>query len=389
MSGVAGDTISADEIATVEIATDKSMKNNSTPSPPIQPIPQELIAALHSGERILCVSHLGPDGDAVGSLLGMGHLLQALGKSPVLALQDAVPREHKILPGAETVLTTGHPDFAARVTQQAFDLIVCLDASSADRMGTVYNPKAHASARLVVIDHHVTNTRFGAINWVAPECAATCQMLVYLADALHVAPTGPLAECLLTGMVTDTLGFRTSNTSPAVMGAAMRLMEGGADLSTITGRTVNRRPLSQLKVWGKALPQFQLHDRVIWTLVSRADLKAACHTEGDLDLSSFLVTVDEADMSAVFTEKLDEKGTTQIDCSFRAKPGFDVSQVALELGGGGHPAASGCKIAGKLEEVGPRVVEALQKARTAQAEQSPAHQAETKQRRETAEHPKA
>ena len=115
--------------------------------------------------------------------------------------------------------------------QHAFDLIVCLDASSPDRMGSAYNPDVHESATLVVIDHHITNTLFGDINWVEPGCASTCQMLVYLADALEVPLDGELAECLLTGMVTDTLGFRTSNTTPDVLGAAMRLMQGGADLA--------------------------------------------------------------------------------------------------------------------------------------------------------------
>lgn len=333
--------------------------------PAIQP-PAGVLEALRAGQDILCVSHIGPDGDALGSLLGVGWLLRALGKAPVLALQDAVPSEHTVLPGASEILTAAHPEFQSRVREHKFDLIVCVDSSSPDRMGTVYNPAVHDAATLVVIDHHVTNTRFGAVNWVAPECAAACEMLVYLVEAAGVSLAGPLAECLLTGMVTDTLGFRTANTTPNVMGAAMRLMAGGADLATIAQRTVNRRPLSQLKVWASVLPHFQLAEGVIWTTVSRAELKAAEHTNGDLDLSTFLITVDDADMSAVFTEKLDEKGVTQIDCSFRAKPGFDVSRVALQFGGGGHPPASGCKIAGALDEVAARVVAALQAARTAQ-----------------------
>lgn len=353
-------------------AQDFTVQNNDsdhTPHTRRSILPPELPSLLQAGEQILCLSHVNPDGDAVGSLLGMGWLLRSLGKTPVLALQDAVPREHMILPGAEAVLTASHADFAERVTKHAFDLIVCLDASSADRMGTVYNPAVHGAGKLIVIDHHVTNTCFGAVNWIAPECAATAQMLVELACALDVPLQGPLAECLLTGMVTDTLGFRTSNTTPAVMGAAMRLMEGGADLATIAQRTVNRRPLSQLKVWSQVLPDFQLLDGVIWVPVSRERLKKAGHADGDLDLSSFLVTVDEADISAVFTEKLDEKGKTQIDCSLRAKPGFDVSKVALSLGGGGHPAASGCKIAGSLEEVSTQVVNLLRAARQEQTGQ--------------------
>lgn len=329
--------------------------------------PAELLDALRAGKDILCLSHIGPDGDCVGSLLGMAWILRALGKSPTLALQDPVPYEHRVLPGADDILTAAHRDYSTRVRKHAFDLIVVLDSSTPDRMGTVYNEKVHAQAKLVVIDHHITNTGFGAVNWVAPECAATCQMLVYLAAALEVPLQGALAECLLTGLITDTLGFRTNSTTPTVMEAARQLMAGGANLGEITQRTVNRRSLSQLKVWAQALPDFKLEERVIWTTVSRAQLKAAGHHNGEIDLSGFLITVDDADMSVVFTEKLDEKGVTQIDCSFRAKPGFDVSQVALDLGGGGHPPASGAKIAGTLEEVCARVIDALKAAHRAQS----------------------
>lgn len=322
-----------------------------------------LLDALKTGADILCVSHVAPDGDAIGSLLGMGWILRGLGKTPVLALQDAVPVEHRVLPGAGDIITAGSAHFETAVRRQRFDLIVCLDASSPDRMGTTHNPPFHEQATLAVIDHHITNTRFGHINWVETGCAATCQMLVYLADALGVPLEGELAECLLTGMVTDTLGFRTSNTTSRVLDAAVCLMQGGADLATITQRTVNRRPFSVIKLWGQVLPDVQLEDGVIWTSVTLADLERTGSDESEISLSSFLVTADEADISAVFTEKLDGNGTPAVECSFRAKPGFDVSQVAFALGGGGHPAASGCTVPGPLQDAIASVVPALKAAR--------------------------
>jgi phosphoesterase RecJ-like protein len=228
--------------------------------------------ALASNDNILCVSHVDPDGDAVGSLLGIGWILRRMGKEPVLALQDAVPIEHRVLPGASSIITSESTDYEMAIRQRKFDLVVCVDASSPDRMGTTYNLDVHGDATLVVIDHHVTNTYFGDINWVDPSCSSTCQMLVYLADALHVSLEGELAECLLTGMVTDTLGFRTSNTTADVLGAAMRLMENGADLATITQRTVNRRPYNVIKLWAQVLPHVQMQDGVIWTSVSLDDI---------------------------------------------------------------------------------------------------------------------
>jgi phosphoesterase RecJ-like protein len=331
-----------------------------------------LLHALQAGARILCVSHVKPDGDAVGSLLGMGWLLRRLGKTPTLALQDAVPQEHALLPGADAILTSQQAAYHDAVQTQPFDLVICLDASSPDRMGSAYAPAVHlesggGATSLLVIDHHITNTRFGTINWVAPECAATCQMIAYLADALGVTLDGELAECLLTGLVTDTLCFRTSNTDAAVLEVAMRLMRGGADLVTITQRTVNRQPFAMIKLWSLLLPTAQLADGVIWAAADQAVFDQAGLPVGDIGLSSYLITADEAAMSAVFVEKPNGAGQPTVECSFRAKPGYSVAQLALGLGGGGHPAAAGCTVAGTLATIVPAVVAQMQAERRAQA----------------------
>ena len=218
--------------------------------------------------------------------------------------------------------------YTAEVVNQSFDLVICLDASSPDRMGNAYNPAVHASgpAARHRPPHH-QHASFGAVNWVAPTCAATCQMLAYLADALDVTLDGELAECLLTGLVTDTLCFRTANTDAAVLEVAMRLMRGGADLATITQRTVSRHPFSLIKLWGLILPGVHLEDGVIWSVATPPMFAEAGHPFNDISLSSFLVTADEADMSAVFIEKPDdETGEPTVECSFRAKPGFNVAQ---------------------------------------------------------------
>ncbi len=315
----------------------------------------KIINLIAAAERVLCVSHVGPDGDAIGSLVGAGWLLRALGKQPTLALHDPVPEDLRFLPGAEHVIG---PD---AVTAD-YDLILCVDASSSDRMGKVYREADHADIPLAVVDHHVTNTYFGTVNWVEPDCAAACQQLVYLADALNVPLTGELATCLLTGMVTDTLGFRTPNTDADVMEAAMRLMRGGANLAEITAETLNRRRFRSIKLWGSVLPTVQLEDRVIWVTASRAQLAAADAEAADLHLASFLVSAVEADISATFIERLNDEGEQVVECSFRAKPGFNVSDVAFALGGGGHPPAAGCSLPGTLAEITPGVVKQLQAA---------------------------
>jgi phosphoesterase RecJ-like protein len=316
----------------------------------------EVLDALYQHQRILCVSHVSPDGDAYGSLLGMGWLLRQLGKQPVLAMQDKAPREFQHLPGISAILP-------ASAVGLHYDLMVVLDTSSLDRVGTVYRPEHHGRIPLMVIDHHVTNAHFGQINWVMPTCAATCQMLVYLADALQIPLTGPLAECLLTGIVTDTLCFRTSNTDAAVMEAALRLMKGGANLLDVTQRALPQRSMALFRLWGMLFSHLTLEEGVIWTTISQEELKRAGDLSTDGQLSSMLITAVEADISATFTEKSDEKGRPKVECSFRAKPGFDVAKVALAFGGGGHPAASGCTLPGSLAEAIPPVLAALKAAR--------------------------
>ena len=219
-------------------------------------IPAGLLETLARSVALLVVSHVNPDGDAVGSLLSVGWMLAGLGKGATLALQDPAPPEFDLLPGVETIVD-------AHGAAGVYDLVICVDASSSDRMGRVYTP-AHAAAPLIVIDHHVTNTNFGNINWVDPSAAATCQMLVTLADALGVSLAGPLAQCLLAGLVTDTLCFRTPNTTPAVLETAMRLMQAGADLTAVTENMLDRRTFGALRLWGMALDDVCLEQGVIW-----------------------------------------------------------------------------------------------------------------------------
>lgn len=324
--------------------------------------PEGLLDSLRSSHDILCISHVGPDGDAVGSLLGMGYILEHLGKNPTVSLQDQLTDSLGESPGAHKIIGPSQ-------VADTYDLIVVLDASSPDRMGTIFREDVHNDIPMVVIDHHVTNTYFGSVNWVAPDCAATCQMLVYLADALDVPLEGALAEVLLTGLVTDTLGFRTHGTDDRVLEAAMRLVRGGASLSDITARTLNRRPFSVLQLWGKALQDVKLEGGVIWAMVTRDQVNDVGNPDGDMRLSSTLITAAEADISAAFTEMVDGDGRPCVECSFRAKPEFDVSKVALELNGGGHPAASGCTVSGELTETVERIVGLLKAARQTQLAQ--------------------
>ena len=267
-------------------------------------------------------------------------------------MPDPVLPDFGFLPGAGEIVG---PDGTA----DDYDLIICLDMSSADRMGAVYDEARFGAIPLVVIDHHITNTYFGVANWVEPRCAATAQMLVVLSGPLGIEVDTRLAQCLLTGIVTDTLCFRTSNTTPEVLEAAMCMQRAGADLSDIVRQTLNRMPFSTLHLWSRVLADAHLDQGVTWVTVSQAQLRQAGHEGDDSRLNSILSSINEADMSAIFTEKLGANGSPAVECSFRAKPGFNVGELAFQLGGGGHAPASGCTIAGTLDDVVGSVVPML------------------------------
>ncbi len=291
---------------------------------------------------MLAICHTSPDGDAIGSLLGLGWVLRALPQPPEVALAcaDAVPQQLTFLPGAGEIVSVRPAG--------PWDAVVALDASDADRLGDLFTPAGYGEAPVIVLDHHVTNLFFGTLNYVDTDAAATAQIVLDLADALPAPISYNAAVCLLTGLVTDTLSFRTSNVNARVLRAAARLTELGADISDIATRSLFTRPVALLRLWGAALSRVQLTAGVLWTEVSRAMREeAGLKGNNESGLSSQLINAAEARIAAVFSETDDG----QVEVSLRARPGYDVATIALRLGGGGHPQAAGCTLKGTLAEV--------------------------------------
>jgi phosphoesterase RecJ-like protein len=305
-----------------------------------------LIERLQQAHRILLITHVSPDSDAIGSALGLAHALKALGKSPTPACADAIRDRFDLLPG--------HSDM---VTQAAgeFDLVVALDCGDEGRLGAVWANRPDPKPFLANVDHHISNTRFGQINWVDPSAASTAEMVLRLVDELNVPLNQDIATCLLYGLVGDTLGFRTPNTTPRQLQYAERCMAAGASLYDSIDQQFNRRSQALVCLWGKALNVLKIKDRIAYTAISKAMRDACGMGMADLNLSSFLVSINEVDRSAVLVEKDDG----QVEISLRAKRGFNVSQAAVALGGGGHPLAAGATIDGPLDAATKQVLLAL------------------------------
>ncbi len=301
---------------------------------------QAAAEAIASARSILLVTHIAPDGDAIGSLLGMSAPLKALGKRVTAAVDDGVPPELRFIPGSDTVKPI--------VDAGKFDLMITLDSSDIGRIGRAGAYGLAHSKRVINLDHHPTNTRFGDIHLIRPKAVAAVEIvydfLLYLGAEISPAT----AYALLTGLVTDTQGFRINATSSRTLEIAQHLMSAGAPLAQIMARTLNRRAYKEVELWKRALPSVRLQDGLIYATISQRDLcQVGLKKAGDGGLVSYLVTVDQAKVSIVFKEL----PAGRVEVGFRAKAGYDVASLALQLGGGGHTLASGCTLEGTLQQV--------------------------------------
>ena len=302
---------------------------------------------LERADRILIISHIRPDGDAVGSLLGLGLILEEMGKEVNLVLEDGVPKVFHHLPSYDRVY---------REAAGVYDLVIVVDCSDIDRIGDVLDEYGEPDLN---IDHHPTNTQFAGLNLVRDDAVATVEIIYDLAVALSLPLNQNIAEALLTGLLTDSLGFRTSNTSPKALRIAADLQEMGADLPFLYRKAMIEKSLEAVKYWGLGLSKINLEDRLVWTTLSLEDRKIAQYTgRDDADLINLLASIKETDISLVFVEQ--KNGTVKV--SWRARPGFDVSKTALEFGGGGHKPAAGAEIKGNLERVQEEVLKATRHA---------------------------
>jgi phosphoesterase RecJ-like protein len=314
---------------------------------------------ISEADNTLIVCHFAPDGDAIGSLLGLGLALREKGQRVTMMCADPIPVQYHYLPQWQAIAT---PQVDAAPTPEASDpvsLIVSLDCGDLARLGKAYDPESLKGVPIINIDHHATNVNFGEINWVDPTAAATAQMLVPLIRALKVPLTRDIATCLLTGILTDTLGFRTATTTPQVMATSIELMNTGASLTALTDQIFNHRPMETIRMWTMALQNLHLEGRILWSEITQRMRERVGYTQnGDAGLASFLSTANEADIAIVF----DELGDGRVNVSMRASPGYDISKVAFRLGGGGHPQAAGCTLPRSLSAVKTQVLSLVQQA---------------------------
>jgi len=298
---------------------------------------------LRVAQKILITSHVRPDGDAVGSLIGLGLALQNAGKIVQMALADGIPSSFRYLEGSDQVRKEPDGDF---------DTFITVDCADFKRLGKPFQSFGPPD---INIDHHITNERFGALNLIEGEEVATAAILTDCLPAWGYEITRPIAAALLTGIITDTLGFRTSNVTPEALRQSAALMETGVDLSELYMRGLVRRSLPAARYWGAGLSKLESSDGIVWTSLSLADRKASGYDgNDDADLINMISAIEDHKVGMIFVEQRDN----HVKISWRAlEQDVDVSSVAKRFGGGGHAAAAGADIPGTLTEIQPMVLE--------------------------------
>ncbi len=302
----------------------------------------EIKDRITAAQNIVIASHVRPDGDAIGSLLGLGLALRDAGKSVQMILADGVPSSFRYLEGSALV---------KKEIAGIHDTFITVDCADFKRTGKIFENFGQPD---INIDHHKTNEKFGKLNLIEAEEVATAAILTNHLPKWGLKITKPVAAALLTGIITDTLGFRTSNVTPDALRQAAALIETGVDMPDIYMRALVYKTFNAAKYWGAGLSTLQSKNDIVWGTLTLADRKIAGYSgNDDADLINMISAIDGNKVGMIFVEQNDNK----VKISWRAMAaGVDVSQVAKHFKGGGHAAAAGADIEGALSEVQTEVL---------------------------------
>jgi phosphoesterase RecJ-like protein len=323
----------------------------------------ELLAAIVDvigrGERFLVCSHSRPDGDAVGSMLAMGMLLQQLGKRADLVTADRIPSIYRNLPGADAIRS------ALRV-HGPYDAVILLECDGLERTRL----RGLESFFQVNIDHHATGQRFADVNWIDRQAASVGEMVHRLVKAAGGTVTPEMAACLYTTVLTDTGGFCYGATRASTFALARELTEAGADPVRIAQEIYFSTAPSKLLLLGAALSTLKREGRLAWLWVTHEDMVRTCAAEEDCEgIVNYAICIAGVE-AAVFLRELPER---RIRLSLRSKGRVNVSAIALRLGGGGHENAAGVTLDGPisraLEEILAAVRPSIEEVAAAQQTQ--------------------
>ncbi|WP_238192056.1 bifunctional oligoribonuclease/PAP phosphatase NrnA [Paenibacillus sp. L3-i20] len=310
---------------------------------------------MKNNASFLVVSHVQPDGDAISSTVVVSWLLERLGKKSVLVNESELPSRLSYLNHFDRIISfkSGRPELT-------FDAVIAIDCADFRRIGEVADIFPN-DCKLLNIDHHPTNNGFGTVNVIRPDAAATVEILYDLIERAGLEPDLNCANAIYTGLLTDTGGFRYSNTSPRVMQIASNLLAIGVSGNKLADILLEKMTLAKLKLLQMALSRLTFSENleIGWLYIGKDDIKDCDAVPDDLEgIVNYALNVDGVEVGILFKEANDGA----IKASLRSAGKADVAAIAQSFGGGGHVRAAGCRLEGPLPEAIKVLVEAVRKA---------------------------
>lgn len=312
-----------------------------------------IVEGLRNHRTFCIVGHIRPDGDCVGSQLGLALALKDQGKKVVCWNEDEMPPKYAFL-------DRGHL-FQKPKRGQKFDCVVATDCASFERLGTV--APCIANRKLFInIDHHVSNTRYADLNWVSGREPSTGELIFRLLKVAKWPITKEISDCLFTAVSTDTGSFQYPTTRPGTFHVSAELVTRGADLAKICDEVYQSYPLSRVRLLKHVYNSFRLthQNEIAYFWLRKADfVRAGSESDETEGLIDHIRAIEPVIVACVFEEL--EPELTRI--SLRSKSDkVNVSAIAAQFGGGGHPAAAGARISGKPLSTQRKVLAAIDKA---------------------------
>jgi len=307
---------------------------------------QQIITLFREKERFNLVAHVLPDGDSIGSLLALGEALSNLGKQVRIYSPGKVPRKYAFLRGSENILTEG-------MEADPETVAVALDCSDADRLGQFADVVKQAQ-HLINIDHHVTNARYGTVNLIDHEAAATGEIIYQILSEMRAPLTESIAEALYVALTTDTGSFKYDNTTPSTHRIAAELLEYNVHPGELSQRVFDEHPLSYYLLLKEALSSLELHDgcRIAVITINKEMLQRSGTSVEEINgMINYTRNIEGVELGIMFYVESPEE--TKV--GFRSKT-VDISLLAKNMNGGGHPKAAGCRIHGSYLSVKEKVL---------------------------------
>ena len=307
---------------------------------------EDILLEIRKRETFLITTHVNPEGDAIGSSLALALALSSIGKKVEVITQDPVPKGLKFLPSSDTIKQ-------AKSIDRRFDAVITVDCGDLERVGFLKIDNIPGDI-LINIDHHVTNKGFGAVNFVE-DAVASAQLIYDIMKRLNISLTPDIATCIYTAIMTETGSFRYSNTTSETFKIAQEMVSAGAMPWNIAEQIFNRNNIGRIKLLGLILESLDRSDdgKISWITVKEQMYRETGTSKEDVeDFINFPRSIEGVEVAILFRES--NQGWK---ISLRSNGKVDVSNMALEFGGGGHSMAAGFFIQGGHEEVKKRVVD--------------------------------